>query len=825
MDGWLYLSRGWNGGSITSPRWPALPSMELSGDFRFRPDGSAAETIGGNGQFGLAFDDFGHRFIVSNRNPLMHAVVHPRAWRGRAELRHHDVVEDVSPSGYDARVHPLSEDQTASGFMPDLISQPHAGSFTSACGIHWYTGDALGESRRGSWFICEPAQNLVQRQAMQPRGATFRSASVSTNADFLDASDAWFRPVFATTGPDGALYLASMYRRIIDHPDYLPEEARKRLDFVGGRGMGRIWRIRAADRRLDFRAALKRVEPGDPRRRAALLDDPNPWVRETGRRLVVESLEEAASDVAREPWRRPLQAVFERSARPASRAVAVHLLERWFQPTPEHGWLGPALSDASPGVREQGVRLVADQLHRLSNSAPQWLPRLRTMAGDPDAGVRFQVALALGEDSTPGSVPALLEILQRDGADRWTRNAVFSSLPPDNGSFFDGLAEAARAGRVGVQACSDAGWVLGARPDPELACRFAVSLLEQADDAVPWRLEALSGLSQGLRSRGVGAAAGGFPLQALLSPEQGGGARERIGRAAAAAARVAADGAASSDRRLAAIAFLGELDSPTAGEALRSLLAADGMPELQRGAIRGLGRFASPESGAALADPARLTHLPPDLRELAISTLGSHPALVPSLLSVLESGSLPLWTLPAGTRNHLRNHKDPQIRARAEKLFAQASSDRRKVYDDYKTVLALKPDAGNGHQVFVRLCASCHQHTGEGARVGPDLTGVRNQPPEALLLHILVPEAEIYPGYQSYTVETRDGRSLTGLLASDQGGSVTLRQAQGLEETVQRSNIASMRLSALSLMPQGLEQSMTRQELADLVGFLKRGGY
>ena len=107
--------------------------------------------------------------------------------------------------------------------------------------------------------------------------------------------------------------------------------------------------------------------------------------------------------------------------------------------------------------------------------------------------------------------------------------------------------------------------------------------------------------------------------------------------------------------------------------------------------------------------------------------------------------------------------------------------------------------------------------------VGPDLTGVQNQPAEALLFHILVPEAEIYPGYQSYALETKDGRSLTGLLVAETEASVTLRQSLGVEETVSRSNVASLQASPLSLMPQGFEQTMSKQELADLVAFLKRG--
>jgi putative heme-binding domain-containing protein len=147
--------------------------------------------------------------------------------------------------------------------------------------------------------------------------------------------------------------------------------------------------------------------------------------------------------------------------------------------------------------------------------------------------------------------------------------------------------------------------------------------------------------------------------------------------------------------------------------------------------------------------------------------------------------------------------------------------DRLKVFNELKPVLALPASGARGHAVFTRTCANCHAFNGEGVQVGPELTGVRNQPAAALLLHILVPDAEIYPGFQACGIETRDGRSLIGVLISDTAEAVVIRAAGGEQETIRRSNIAAFELSRLSLMPQELEKTMTRQELADLVAFLR----
>jgi putative heme-binding domain-containing protein len=143
------------------------------------------------------------------------------------------------------------------------------------------------------------------------------------------------------------------------------------------------------------------------------------------------------------------------------------------------------------------------------------------------------------------------------------------------------------------------------------------------------------------------------------------------------------------------------------------------------------------------------------------------------------------------------------------------------VYADYKSVLELKGSSASGREVFARACATCHRYQAEGAQVGPDLTGVRNQPGDALLLHILFPDAEIYLGYESYDCETKDGRSLSGILAAETETAVTLRRALGEEDVIPRSQIVSLRATRSSLMPSELEKTMTRQELADLLSFLR----
>src|SRR5262249_22389283 len=109
---------------------------------------------------------------------------------------------------------------------------------------------------------------------------------------------------------------------------------------------------------------------------------------------------------------------------------------------------------------------------------------------------------------------------------------------------------------------------------------------------------------------------------------------------------------------------------------------------------------------------------------------------------------------------------------------------------------------------------------GEGHAVGPDLATVGNRTPEALLTQVLDPNRELLPQYSAYVVLTRDGRALTGLIASETQSSVTLRRAEGVEESVARSEIREVRDTGLSLMPEGLERDLSGQDLADLTAYV-----
>jgi len=147
------------------------------------------------------------------------------------------------------------------------------------------------------------------------------------------------------------------------------------------------------------------------------------------------------------------------------------------------------------------------------------------------------------------------------------------------------------------------------------------------------------------------------------------------------------------------------------------------------------------------------------------------------------------------------------------------------VLDTYRAALKLKGDPQRGREVFRKNCATCHRVAGVGVDVGPDIADTRTRTPEALLVDILNPNAAIDSNYVNYTIVTRDGKTLTGLIATETASSITLKRAENQTETVLRQDIDQIQSSGVSLMPEGLEQNIPLQEMADLIDFLKNWRY
>ena len=812
IDNWVYLTSGLTAAKVTSPQHPDRPVVFLNRvDGRFRPGTDELHETAGTAQFGQTFDRFGHKFICSNRNHIQQVILQTRYLKRNPNLAFSQQVEDIPDHEAACRVYPLSANITTAAF--------HAGYITSACGITIYEGTALRDEYRGNSFTCEPAGNLVHRDVLVTNGVTFIAKRAYPTNEFLASPDNWFRPVNLANGPDGALYVCDMYRKTIEHPEYLPEATRKVTDFESGKTMGRIYRIVSESKVHPATAGPKSkidLSKYSPKELVAEFNNPNIWWRMTAQRLLLERQDKKA--------RSYLKSLARNAKTPEARVHALRTLEALGGLTVDE--IKRALRDKNPNVREHAIELAEP---RLSDS-PVLVNDLVTLADDPEPRVRFQCALSLGDVNDERIVRPLAKIATDNLDDKWTRAAVLTSINHREESFLHAFLPMASATHIELLPLmmSDLGRILGGAV---AADRLGPTLQElvssSASSDLPWEMAAASGFGDALKARDLGgnslsAGERGVSRSLITLAEGSPALQDALRNLFKRAGELALNNNQPLTLRLPAISLVGQAEYSTSGKTLEQLIEPQQPSEIQTAAIRALGHFADTNVAAALVTRDRWNGYTPAVRDIVLSALMANTNSLHALFAAIERGDVAAYTVNADRRNQLMKHKDPAIQQRANALFKDlAPGDRMKVYEDSKAVLTLKGDSHNGHIVFQKNCIPCHTFAREGHSVGPDLTGIRNQPSEVILLHIVVPEYEIMPIYTCYNVETKDGQSYTGILAGETPSAITLRMAQGVEQQIPRSNIASMLTSRLSLMPQELEKAMTKQELADLIAFLK----
>jgi putative heme-binding domain-containing protein len=242
---------------------------------------------------------------------------------------------------------------------------------------------------------------------------------------------------------------------------------------------------------------------------------------------------------------------------------------------------------------------------------------------------------------------------------------------------------------------------------------------------------------------------------------------------------------------------------------------------VQSAAISTLGRFGDPEIPMKMVD--RWQGLSPVLRTEAITVLLERDDRVAAVLTELESGRIGARDFDSTQIEFLRTHHDSAVRERAARVFGAANPQRAAAYERFKPALAANGVAARGPQIFADRCARCHQFGGEGHAFGPELAGARIRGKEELLRAILVPGLEVEPGYVTQVIQTGAGENLVGLVFHESSSTITLRQPNGVEFVLPRTNIQSVQAQPWSMMPEGLEEGLTVEGMADLLDYLMVG--
>lgn len=830
IDNWIYAANSGADGRITSPGHPEMPPVRVRGaDFRFRPDGGLAEAACGPTQFGMTFDDWGNRFLTQNTTHIRQAVL-PMQYLVRAPLLSIPAVaEDISDHGRpSARMFPLTKPQAWRRQRTALRQKRYdesglnrkeevGGWFTAASGGTIYNGDVFPREYWGNVFTSDVSGNLVHRDILTRDGVTFSAHRALSNVEFLASTDVWFRPCNFANAPDGNLYMTDIYREFIETPESIPEEIKKNMDFWSGADRGRIYRIVPNQplRKSDLKVNLGAATSAELVRQ---LENPNGWHRDTAHRLLLERQDRAAIPLLRD--------LSQRSDLPQARVHALWLLDAI------SGLDAPlalrALKDAHPGVRENAVRLAEAWLGKSAAVANALL----AMKNDRDARVQFQTALTLGEMKDSRALQALADIAARRAGEHWFRLAMLSSVH-DNAYPFFHLLVYRNGFRANPSFLNELCSLIGARHDPAELGRFlriARFFLptEPAETAA-----ALFGLGKGLKLEGVsnmhipGADAIlmqflGHPSEQVQSAAWNVAPHFDLPQLIAKASEDALNPSLTAGRRANSIRALRGGRLVMAAPVLRRILRAHAPPEIETAAVDCLASF---DDAAVASELLRnWKAYGPETRRRVIAALLNHRDRVPVLLKALEDRQIETAAVEFPARARLMQHPDASIASRAKSLFNEQTTDRAKTVRAYSDVLKMNGNADHGKAVFDENCAHCHTPRRHGDRVGPDLSGINNKSKEELLTSILNPSYAIEPRFVDYIVTTQDGRIYDGVIANETPGAITLRGGSGDgDEIVLRKNIAEIRASGISLMPEGLEQRMSKQDLADVIAYLRGG--
>lgn len=841
VDGWIYACHGeTNESSLVGSDGSGL-KLRGGSTFRMQPDGSRLErfTQGQANPFGLCFDPRGDLYSADSHSKPANLLIRGAWYPGIGNV--HDGL----------------------GFAPPIMQHYHGS--TGIAGIAYYADDKFPHPYRDSLFIGNPVTGRINHNVLTYHGSTCQAVE---QPDFLTCDDPWFRPVDVKLGPDGALYIADFYDRVIGHT-VVPSQHVQR-----DRERGRIWRIVFEGASNHQRRPIPDLTAVSAPELLKYLAHPNLVVRTQATHQIVARL----GRPAREPLVRLLtapRADFRDTGANTATAASedwqrVHALWALARLNSLEGSLIERLAaDADPRVRLHCVKMLAD--------TPAWQAEFRDVRrivlatlNDPDPFVRRAAAEALGLHPDETQVAPLLALwAETPPGDALLIHAIRIALRNTLrahgdvrklGRPFSGQRDARRRladVALGIRSSDSAAFVLEHLQTDEYephrlgeylghAARFAdaeslpgvhdfARSFRESDGTVQRRV--LTTLFQSNRQRNLE-----IPTdlrdwavrqaRTLLSSDDEFEVQEGI--------------------ELAWEAGLTEL-SP----ALESLADRKSrFPDLRSFAIDALASIVPGRAMVLLDERLRDATENIDVKDKAAEALGrihapkardmlrSHLESAPSRLALTisrqlahsrEGGELLLDAVASGKASprllhdlvvdqSLRTAKIPELDRRLELLRhgspAEDSEIARLLAERRERFLAAQVNAEAGLKVFDRHCRNCHQVRGKGDPVGPALDGIGARGVDRLTEDLLEPSRNVEAQYRQTVLTTKDGRVLTGLALPGENQAVMLVSGDGKRHSISSDMLASRTSTPLSTMPANLAASLDEADFYHLLGYL-----
>jgi putative membrane-bound dehydrogenase-like protein len=802
-DGWLYGCQGvFTHSRVGRPGTPDAERVPLNCCvWRYHPTRHEFEVFawGTSNPWGVDFDDRGQAFITACVIPHLFHVVQGARFERQAG-------QHFNPHDYDDlktiadHLHHGGKRWTAEhGDVSDAFGGGHAHA-----GAMVYLGDNLPPSYRGKIFMSNLHGHRVNVDRLERQGSGFAGRH---DEDFLLSHDRWFMGITLRYGPDGSVFVSDWYDKQICHLND-PQ--------IWDRSNGRIYNIAYGEPKA-ARVDLRRLQDAEL---VELQLHPNDWHVRSARRLLQERAARAGGLGA--PARAALVRILETHADDTRQLRALWALHA-------AGGLDEELARRQLESPHEHVRAWAVQLLCEGRRPPrEALERFAALArDDPSPVVRLYLAAALQRLPLDArwEIARALAGHAEDAGDHNLPLMIWYGVEPLVASEPARALELGEASRIPLvarhilrRAAADVG-----RLGPLLA-------FLRASDAATTRLI----LDEMVRA---------FEGHATLPMPEGW--KEAYERLATSEDRVVldrlqaiavkfgdrrifpllrkdlADRAVPLERRRHALDVLLSGKDPEAVAVLRDVLAE---PALRLPALRGLASYEDEAVPAAVL--LHYASFDAEAKAQAVATLASRPAWSKDLLGAIERGAVPRGDLSAFTVRQLTAFGDEELSALIAKVWGAV---RESPAEKLALVAKLKAHLGKdalaaadltaGREVFARTCEQCHALFGAGGKVAPDLTGSNRRDLEYLLQNVLDPNAVVGKDYRLNVFLTKDGRVVSGLVARETETALTVQTATD-QVVVPKRDLAETTVSEESMMPEGLLEKLSENEVRDLVAYL-----
>jgi putative membrane-bound dehydrogenase-like protein len=813
-DGWLYGRCGASSpGMIGVPGTPQEKRVPLNGGiWRFNPRTSVFEVLahGTTNPWGIDWNDVGETFFSNTVTGHFWHVIPGVHFKRSASV-------DPNPYAYVLMDQHADHQHFASlklvGADADTLGGGHA-----HCGLLFYAGDNWPDTYRGRMFTLNLHGRRINSDRIEREGSGYVARH---DKDFAFSSDLWFRGLELSCGPDGGVFA-------LDWSDVGECHEHNGVH----RNSGRIFKISYGTPK---RSEIRDLATLSPLELAHLHEHANEWNCRMARLQLLERVRAGLKvDAALPELNRLSENTRSEPIRIRALCTLNALGEINFDRKRE------LLRDRSEHVRVWALRFLTAELPLdtvMGRRHPQATDDLRTellseltRAAREDSSALMRVMLISTLQRLPfasrKSVAEPLLAHAEDAADHNIPLMAWYSLMPLAESLPSELAHLGAVCKFPITrrliARRLAESIRGGTAPLDI-------LLDAAAGDVALARDVLNGMSEGLQGRRKAPKPARWDAIAeKLSSDATVGERVRElsllfgdGRALDEVKKIALDAQAALTARRAALQTLIECRPPELREICESLLQTR---FLNATAAKGLALFDDAAIGVKLAKSYRDFH--PTERGSVIETLVSRPSFAAALLEEISAGRIPREDLPAFQARQITSFNNDALNKRLTEVWGQlreADEEKRQLIKGLKTQLTKETlaagDKSRGRAVFNKVCAGCHSLYGEGGRVGPDLTGSGRADLDYLLDNVVDPSAVVGADFRMSVVILTDGRVLNGIVAARTERALTL-QTPTERVTLEMSDIKKIRESPQSLMPEGLLQSLTAEQVRDLIAYL-----